>query len=309
MNDGLLYKAQVRWLFHAHIKIKIPVFCDESLFDELFAVLEDVDKHYNSYSEGSFFDLINKNAGQFVEVDEETISLLKQLIYFSDLFDGQYDITIMPLVRLWGFYKDESPHLPLKEEIKAIKKLVNYKKIEIEGSRVRIAEGQEIITGSFMKSYAVDKLVQKMRKEGITNAIINAGGSTIKALNNSVHPYWVINVENSLNKEDTLFKLKLSNTCFSTSAQTKTFVEIGGKKYGHIINPSTGYPSENKQIGILSTNCFVGDIISTGLYNQTLDGFTEKMKLLSRQFDVSGFLMDKNNNIRFSDDFEKYIVQ
>lgn len=86
MNDGLLYKAQVRWLFHAHIKIKIPVFCDESLFDELFAVLEDVDKHYNSYSEGSFFDLINKNAGQFVEVDEETISLLKQLIYFSDLF-------------------------------------------------------------------------------------------------------------------------------------------------------------------------------------------------------------------------------
>lgn len=309
MNDGLLYKAQVRWLFHAHIKIKIPVFCDESLFDELFAVLEDVDKHYNSYSEGSFFDLINKNAGQFVEVDEETISLLRQLIYFSDLFDGGYDITVMPLVRLWGFYKDEEPRLPLKEEIKATKKLVNYKKIEIEGTKAKIAEGQEIITGSFMKSYAVDKLVQKMRKEGITDAIINAGGSTIKALNNNVHPYWIINVENSLKKDDSLFKLKVSNTCFSTSAQTKTFVEIGSKRYGHIIDPVTGYPSENKQIGIISTNCFVGDIISTGLYNQTLDGFTEKMKLLSTQFEVSGFLMDKNNSVRFSEGFEKYIVQ
>lgn len=309
MNDGLLYKAQVRWLFHAHIKIKIPVFCDESLFDELFAVLKDVDKHYNSYSEGSFFDLINKNAGQFVEVDEETISLLKQLIYFSDLFDGEYDITVMPLVRLWGFYKNEEPHLPLKEEIKAVKKLVDYKKIEIEGSKVRIADGQEIITGSFMKSYAVDKLVQKMRKEGITDAIINAGGSTIKTLNNTVHPYTVINVENPLKKEDSLFKLEIANACFSTSAQTKTFVEIGGKQYGHIINPLTGYPSENKQIGILSTNCFVGDIISTGLYNQKLDGFVEKMKLLSNQFEVSGFLMDKNNNIRFSEGFEKYIVR
>ena len=309
MNDGLLYKAQVRWLFHAHIKIKIPVFCDESLFDELFAVLEDVDKHYNSYSEGSFFDLINKNAGQFVEVDDETISLLRQLIYFSDLFDGEYDITVMPLVRLWGFYKDEERRLPMKEEIKSIKKRVNYKKIEIDGSRVKIADGQEIITGSFMKSYAVDKLVQKMRKEGITDAIINAGGSTIKALNNAVHPYWVINVDNSQKKDNSLFKLKVTNACFSTSAQTKTFVEIGGKQYGHIINPLTGYPSENKQIGILSTNCFVGDIISTGLYNQKLDGFTEKMKLLSSQFDVSGFLMDKNNNIRFSDGFEKYIIE
>lgn len=309
MNDGLLYKSQVRWLFHAHIKIKIPVFCDESLFDELFAVLEDVDKHYNSYSEGSFFDLINKNAGQFVEVDDETISLLRQLIYFSDLFDGEYDITVMPLVRLWGFYKDEERRLPLKEEIKSIKKRVNYKKIEIDGSRVKIADGQEIITGSFMKSYAVDKLVQKMRKEGITDAIINAGGSTIKALNNAVHPYWVINVDNSQKKDNSLFKLQVANACFSTSAQTKTFVEIGGKQYGHIINPLTGYPSENKQIGILSTNCFVGDIISTGLYNQKLDGFTEKMKLLSSQFDVSGFLMDKNNNIRFSDGFEKYIIE
>lgn len=309
MNDGLLYKSQVRWLFHAHIKIKIPVFCDESLFDELFAVLEDVDKHYNSYSEGSFFDLINKNAGQFVEVDDETISLLRQLIYFSDLFDGEYDITVMPLVRLWGFYKDEERRLPMKEEIKSIKKRVNYKKIEIDGSRVKIADGQEIITGSFMKSYAVDKLVQKMRKEGITDAIINAGGSTIKALNNAVHPYWVINVDNSQKKDNSLFKLKVTNACFSTSAQTKTFVEIAGKQYGHIINPLTGYPSENKQIGILSTNCFVGDIISTGLYNQKLDGFTEKMKLLSSQFDVSGFLMDKNNNIRFSDGFEKYIIE
>lgn len=289
--------------------MKIPVFWDESLFDELFAVLEDIDKHYNSYSEGSFFDLINKNAGQFVEVDEETISLLRQLIYFSDLFDGEYDITVMPLVRLWGFYKDEEPRLPLKEEIKATKKRVNYKTIEIEGSKVRIAEGQEIITGSFMKSYAVDKLVQKMRKEGITDAIINAGGSTIKTLNNNIHPFWIVNVENSLKKDDSLFKLEVSNACFSTSAQTKTFVEIGGKKYGHIINPLTGYPSENKQIGIISTNCLVGDIISTGLYNQTLDGFTEKMKLLSTQFDVSGFLMDKNNSVRFSDGFEKYIVQ
>lgn len=309
MNDGLLYKTQVRCLFHAHIKIKIPVFCDETLFDTFFTILEDVDKRYNSYSEGSYFDLINKNAGNFVEVDDETVNLLNQLIYFSDLFDGEYDISVMPLIRLWGFYKDDVHRLPSAEEIEEAKKYVNYKKIEIDGLRVKIAKGQELITGSFIKSYAVDRLVNKMRKEGITDAIINAGGSTIKSLNNMVHPFWVINVDDSLKKDDSLLKLKLTNQCFSTSSQNKTFVEIDTKRYGHIISPITGYSSGNKQIGIISNSCFVGDVISTGLYNQTLNGFSEKMALLSDKFGVSGFLMDANNNVRFSDDFERYIIQ
>lgn len=308
MNNGLVYKTQTRWLFHAHIKIKIPVFCDDGLFDELFSVLELVDKQYNSYSKDSYFDRINKSAGHFVEVDDVTIFILKRVLYFSELFDGEYDITVMPLIRLWGFYKDDIRRLPSAEEIRDTRKKVDYNNIEIDGSRVRIASGQEIITGSFIKSYAVDQLVRKIKNLGITDAIINAGGSTIRSVNNTVHPCWQVDIPTPDDEGTRLFKLKLSNMCFSTSAQSKTFVEIDNKRYGHIISPKTGYPSENKQIGILTEDCFMGDIISTGLYNCTLDGFEEKMKKISEHIPVSGFLVDKDNDIRIVGDFEKHII-
>lgn len=303
----LIYKAQVRKLFHAHIKIKIPVFCNEGLFDELFAILEDVDRNYNSYSEGSFFDKINKHAGDFVEVDAETLHILDQVLFFSGLFDGEYDITVMPLIRLWGFYKDEKRILPSRLQIDKTRSLVDFKKIEIKGSQVRIAKEQEIITGSFMKAYAVDKLVDRIKKIGVSDAIINAGGSTIRAVNNKVHPTWTIDVKNAHGESD-LFKIRLSDSCFSTSAQDKIFVEMDGQKYGHILSPITGFPSTNRQVGIISENCFVGDVISTGLFNQSPQGFIEKMNILKERYNISGFLVDGSGNLTCTEDFQKNII-
>ena len=67
MND-LLYKVQSRFLFHAHVRIKIPASCDDAVFSELFTVMESVDRKYNSYSPDSYIDRINRNAGHFVTV-------------------------------------------------------------------------------------------------------------------------------------------------------------------------------------------------------------------------------------------------
>lgn len=271
--------------------------------------MEDVDKRYNSYSEGSYFDLINKNAGDFVEVDNETVLILSKILEFSELFDGEYDITIMPLIRLWGFYKDNDRELPSGCELKNVLKNVNYRNIIIDGQRVRIEKGQEIITGSFIKSYAVDKVIDCIKSAGISDAIINAGGSTIMAMNNKVHPVWKIDVTHPHDKKMKLFTFEIGNACFSTSAQSNTYVEIAGKKYGHIISPVTGYPADNKQIGIITENCFIGDIISTGLFGLSLDGFSAKMKRIAELYPVSGFIMDKDDNIRFSGDFEKRIIK
>jgi len=305
----LVYKSQVRKLFHAHIKIKLPVFCEEGLFDEFFSILEEINRKYNSYSNDSYFDRINKNAGKFVEVNNETIRILKEIFKLSDFFDQEYDITIMPLIRLWGFYKDNERKKPTPDNIKQALKKVDYQNIEIKEQEVRINKDQEIITGSFIKSYAVDKLVQKIKSKGITDAIINAGGSTIMAINNKVHPVWKIDITHPQDKNRKLFTIGLNNACFSTSAQSNTFVEIDGRKYGHILSPVTGYPSENKQIGVITESCFTGDIISTGLFNQSLDGFSEKMEKLAELYPVSGFLLDKNDSIRFYGDFEKRIIE
>lgn len=304
---NLLYKAQTRFLFHAHIKIKISAFYEDDVFGELFAVLQDIDKKYNSYQANSFIDRINKNAGSFVEVDDETIRILKEAIGLSEFFDGEYDITVMPLIRLWGFYKNEQRRIPSLSDIEDVIPSIDYKNIEVDGNRVRIAKGQEIIMGSFIKAYAVDKLAEKMEALGMNDAIINAGGSTIKAINSENHPSWQVVARHPDNEKE-MFRLSVSDACYSTSSQAKTFVDIDGNRYGHILSPKTGYPSLNKQVGIVSDNCMVGDIVSTGLFNQTKEGFLTKMNTLSHIYNIEGYLIDKDSNIVYSNGFDKYII-
>jgi len=292
-----MYKVQVRFLFHSDIKIKIPEIYDDSIFDKLFGILENVDEKYNSYSENSYIDKINKNSGHFVKVNDETIEILSKIIHLSKIIGGEYDITIMPLIRLWGFYK-QNPILPSLDKIKKAKRLVDYKKIIIDKkrNRIKIEKNQEIITGSFIKAYAIEKIVEEMKKIGIKDAIVNAGGSSIIAINE-----WGIITENPEEEREILrnkkgmpikitqnqyadndeyndlFEIKIKNKSFSTSNQKNTYILINNEKYGHIISPKTGFPSQNKQVGVITENAFFGDIISTGLYNQTPCKFYEIM--------------------------------
>ena len=322
------YKVQTRFLFHTNIKIKIPDSFESKVFDELFEILEDVNKNYNSYSKNSYIDKINKNNGKFVQVNEETVNLLEKVVHFSEIMNGEYDITIMPLIKLWGFYKENSDKIPENLEIKKIKKLVDYKKIIIDKKnlKVKIDKNQEIITGSFIKAYAIDKAIQKMKELKIDDAIINAGGSSIAAING-----WGIIVENpepekkllknddgkilKITKEkyegndeyNDLFEIEIKDLTDSTSNQVNTFLEIDGEKYGHIISPKTGFPAKNKQIGIITENAFFGDMISTGLYNQTPKNFHEIIKKLSKEIKIEGYLIDENGEIHYTEGFLEYV--
>ena len=321
----MMYKVQVRFLFHSDIKIKIPEIYDDSIFDKLFGILENVDEKYNSYSENSYIDKINKNSGHFVKANDETIEILSKIIHLSKIIGGEYDITIMPLIRLWGFYK-QNPILPSLDKIKKVKRLVDYKKIIIDKkrNRVKIEKNQEIITGSFIKAYAIEKIVEEMKKIGIKDAIVNAGGSSIIAINE-----WGIIAENPEEEREILrnekgmpikitqnqyagndeyndlFEIKIKNKSFSTSNQKNTYLLINNEKYGHIISPKTGFPSQNKQVGIITKSAFFGDIISTGMYNQTPEKFYKIMGKLSEEMEISGFLIDKEGEI-FYFNMEKY---
>ena len=321
----MMYKVQVRFLFHSDIKIKIPEIYDDSIFDKLFGILEDIDDKYNSYSENSYINKINKNSGHFVKVNDETIKILSKIIHLSKIIGGEYDITIMPLIRLWGFYK-QNPILPSLDKIKKVKRLVDYKKIIIDKkrNRVKIEKNQEIITGSFIKAYAIEKIVEEMKKIGIKDAIVNAGGSSIIAINewgiiaeNPEEEREILRTEKGMpikitqnqyagnDEYNDLFEIKIKNKSFSTSNQKNTYLLINNEKYGHIISPKTGFPSQNKQVGIITKSAFFGDIISTGMYNQTPEKFYKIMGKLSEEMEISGFLIDKEGEI-FYFNMEKY---
>ena len=305
----LFYKAQTRYLFHSNIKIKIPIIYEDIIFEELFGIMEEIDKNYNSYSENSYFDQINKNTGNYVTVDKTTLDLLLIIKEYSDILNGSYDITIMPLIKLWGFYKKNIFEVPIKEEIDKILEKVNYKsiKLDIENQKVCLDKRQEIITGSFIKSFAVDQVIKKLEEKKIEAAIINAGGSSIRGINSINQKQWIISVTNPDKIEEDIFDIGIKDMAYSTSAIGENDIKINNKRYSHIINPKTGYPSENKQVGIITKECLIGDILSTGLYNCNPEEFLKIMKELQQKMYVEGFLLDKNNNIYYSDNFLKHI--
>ena len=310
MRD-FIYKVRTEFLFHSHIKIKIPDNYEDRVLDELFEIMEQINNKYNSYSESSYFYLINKNAGKYTDVDKTTVEILETIRKYSDLFGGIYDITIMPLIKLWGFYKEKRNTIPSHHEIEEAGKKINYKNIETDlvNLRVRSGLGQEIITGSFIKAFAVDKAAARLSVLGIDNAVINAGGSSIRCFNNNSKREWVISVSDPDSPEKDLFDLKLKNMSYSTTAQDNSFVKINNKKYGHIMNPLTGYPSENKITGIITKESFIGDILSTGFFNCEPKKFLKIIETLKKEMYIEGFLMDKDRKLYYSDGFEKHVIK
>lgn len=290
------YSTQTRWIFHCHCKIKIPLDSDTSLLDECFSLLETIDRQYNSYQMGSYFDQINKGAGTWVTVDAICIQLLHTLKLISTLTEGSYDITCMPLMRLWGFYRDTHHTFPTLAELQHVRKKVDYRSICIKDNQVKINAGQEIITGSFIKAFAVDQVIGYLREKGVTDAVINAGGSTIAAINDTSHPYWNINIPDPTLPGIFVETRPIHNQCFSLSGKLNNNVLIDNKQYSHILNSQTGLPASSLQVGVISDNAFIGDILSTAIYTVQDEDLQNTINRLKEHFDFQYFRIAENGN-------------
>ncbi|RYD41196.1 MAG: FAD:protein FMN transferase, partial [Verrucomicrobiaceae bacterium] len=159
-------------------------------------------------------------------------------------------------------------------------------------TRVRIRSGQEIITGAFLKSFAVDEVARLLRSEGVTDAVINAGGSTILALNDNSHPTWTVNVPHPTEADAGPRKLPISNQCFSLSARANNHLVIDGRAYGHILDSRTGLPAATLQTGVTSAGAFIGDAISTALFALAEDEMEETASALAHHFDFEHFRVE-----------------
>jgi len=297
------YLVQERHLFYCRIRIKIPAQYSESLLNACFERLEWIDRRYNAYQYGSYFEQINRYAGQWVQVDQACLHMLHTTTMLSAITQGSYDITCMPWIRLWGFYKKIQHTIPTADAIAGQRARVNYKNIEIQGHSVRIAKGQEICTGSFIKAYAVDQAIAFLKSNGVTDALINAGGSTIIGINDRSHDSWKIHIPSAFTPGEYTDRLELGNQCFSLSGRLNSQVTLAGKSFGHIVNSKTGYPATTAQVGLLTDTAFLGDVLSTALFTVDAKAFIPTLESLQKQIDFRYYRLEadgqKISNICF----------
>ena len=152
---------------------------DEKALDSAFEAMKSTDSMMSVYNSSSEVSKINQNAGQSaVKVSQDIFAVIEKAIEFSQLSDGAFDVSIRPIVDLWGFGTEKN-HVPSDIEIAQNLRLVDYKKIILDGSNktVKLAmEGMKLDLGAIAVGYAVDKALGVLIEKGVKNALINGGG-------------------------------------------------------------------------------------------------------------------------------------
>jgi thiamine biosynthesis lipoprotein len=226
----------------------------ETAVDEAFEEVQRLDSMLSNYNKDSEWSRVNREAAAApVVVSPELYRLLEACQGFSRASDGAFDISVGPLIKVWGFYKG-SGRLPHRAEIRNALARTGYRKIELnpDDRTVRFRQqGVEIDPGGIGKGYAVDRMVATLRKAGITSALVSGGGSSIYALGTPPgNEGWEVRIRDPKTPSKVIENLLLKNESMSTSGTYEKFFYAGGKMYSHIFDPRTGYPAE----GILSVS-------------------------------------------------------
>ena len=227
---------------------------------------------------------VNQNAGiQPIKVDNEVFELTKKAIWFSEITDGAFDISIVAMDKIWKF-DGTMEKLPSKKAIKKSIANVNYKNIILDTINSTIflsKKGMKIGFGSIGKGYAADKARELIQELGIKAGIINAAGDVATWGNQIDGNPWRIGVINPLETGETIDILEFSdNNAVTTSGNYEKYAEINDKRYSHIINPKTGYPStELMSVTIIGENAEMCNGFNTSIMVLGLD---KGLKMISK---------------------------
>ena len=175
-----------------------------------------------------------------VRLSDDLFTLLSESQRLAQLSDGAFDCTVGPYVQLWRRARKEKT-LPAAQEIEAASKRVGWRKLQLDPANhtARLAvSGMRLDLGGIAKGYAGDCAIQTLRGQGITSALFEAGGDIVVSDAPPGSEGWKIELVDA--GPDMPQTLTLHNCAISTSGDTEQFVEIGGKRYSHVVDPHTG---------------------------------------------------------------------
>lgn len=226
----------------------------EGASEEAFEEVRRLDRMLSNYRPESEWSKVNREAASHpVKVSAELFRLLADCVEYSRQSEGAFDISVGPLMKVWGFYKGTG-HLPHRAEILGALSKVGYRNILLDAGNqtVRFArEGVELDPGGIGKGYAVDRMVDVLRKDGVMTALVSASGSSIYAMGAPPgEAGWKVRIRDPKNEAKTVEEVTLRNESMSTSGNYEKFFWAEGKIYSHIMDPRTGYPSQ----GMLSAS-------------------------------------------------------
>ncbi|MEQ1715290.1 MAG: FAD:protein FMN transferase [Hyphomicrobium sp.] len=223
-----------------------------------------LEERYSRYRDTSFLSTINRAAveGGQIEVDEETAHLLNYAAACHDQSGGLFDITAGLLRCAWRFEKGQLPDAGL---IAVLLARIGWTNLHWEPPVLSFhMSGMELDFGGIVKEYAVDRAAEICRKHGAPNAMINLGGDISVAGPCADGSPWQVGIRHPRDKDAILQTIALHRGALASSGDYERCIEIDGKRYGHILNPKTGWPvSYLAAVSVIADFCVVAGSAST----------------------------------------------
>jgi len=211
-----------------------------------------LDNLLSNYKPDSEWSRINREAATHpVPVSKELYNLFAACLNYSSRTEGAFDISVGPLMKVWGFYKD-SGHLPQWDELHRATSQIGYQYIKLNAADQTVFfthSGVNLDPGGIGKGYAVDRIVDILKRDGITSALVSAAGSSIYCLgappeSNTNSAGWTVRINDPRQPSEHAAEVVLKNQSLSTSGSKEKFFVADGKTYSHIMDPRTGYPAQ-----------------------------------------------------------------
>ncbi|HEV3197445.1 MAG TPA: FAD:protein FMN transferase [Bryobacteraceae bacterium] len=221
----------------------------EAAADAAFDEVRRLDDLLSNYKPESEWSEINRRAAEKpMKLSPEMFRLLSACVDYSRESEGAFDISVGPLMKVWGFYKG-SGHLPHRPEVLAALTKVGYRHIHLDQGAQTIwfdRPGVELDPGGIGKGYAVDRMVDVLRQNGVQIALVAGSGSSIYGMGAPpAEPKgWRVDIRDPRDPNKSSTEVFLKDMSMSTSGSYEKFFRAEGRTYAHIMDPRTGYPAQ-----------------------------------------------------------------
>ena len=272
---------------------------DSEIFEEAFSIVADIDARMSANRDDSEISKIGDASGKSaVLVSADTFALIERAIEISELCGGAFDITIAPVMELWKA-EEFFCVLPQASMIASKLPLVDYKNIILSDSSVMLAEeGMKLDLGAIAKGYACDSVMSFLKERGVETALLDFGGNIYAYGEKPDGSPWKLGIRSPIIGETgVICTVSVRDSSVVTSGGYERYFEKDGMIYHHLLDPGTGYPSDNGIVSmtIINESSTTADALSTACF---VLGPDKGLQLLEALPGTEGILVTKDRNIK-----------
>ncbi len=222
-----------------------------------------IEATFSRYRDDNIVHRINHSEGNPVQVGTETVNLLNFADQCFTLSEGLFDITSGVLGRVWKF--DGSDKIPLQSEVSALLPLVGWDKVSWQAPQITLPVGMQIDFGGIGKEYAVDRVVKLLHANTERPFLVNFGGDLHAGRAPLKQSSWIVGIEAMRKSGDAVNTIELQRGALTTSGDAQRFLKKDGIRYGHVLNPKTGWPviDAPASVTVAGNSCTESGVLST----------------------------------------------